>query len=302
MSTSSETGREVAVCGAQDEAIGSPSSLGQLAKLNNLPGQLLAGVCNLDITDQKTLKLYDSIRSAALEYRKEDLKARRYVQQVKIFAEDIVMAFEGLKSGKYTQQEVFQDFIEDMEDSQDALLKPLQEVTSALETVADKVFHLIKDSGFLAKEYQIESRRFEVMRDLAADTSKNDAVAKGMSSMSNLLGFTSGAASVVVAVFSVLSKAIASWGDYEHRKMKENEKLLTSLGDELSQVDRIMQSQQLLLQNLSDMIGQNMSKMQSKAEKRLTGSQSTTSLIVDKIIKAGERLRTMCSSFLMDKN
>ena len=54
-------------------------------------------------------------------------------------AKDIIMAFEGLKSGKYTQEEVFQDFIEDMEGSHDALLKPLQEVTSALETVADEV-------------------------------------------------------------------------------------------------------------------------------------------------------------------
>ena len=117
MSTSSETGREVAVCGSQDEAIGSQSSLRQLAQLNNLPGQLLTRVCNLNITDQKTLTLYDSIRSAALVYRKEDLKARRYVQQVNVFAEDIVMAFEGLKNGKYTQEEVFQDFIEDMEGS-----------------------------------------------------------------------------------------------------------------------------------------------------------------------------------------
>ena len=297
MSTSSET----AVCGAQDEAIGSPSSLGQLARLNNLPGQLLAGVCNLDITDQKTLTLYDSIRSAALVYRKEDLKARRYVQQVNVFAEDIVMAFEGLKSGKYTQQEVFQEYIEDMEDSQNALLKPLQEVTSALETVADKVFRLITDSGLLANEYQMASRRFEAMKDLAADTSKDDAVVQGMSSMWKLLGFASSGASVVVAVFSVLSKAIASWGDYEHRKMKENEKLLTSLGDELSKVEGIMRSQQLLLQNLSDMIGQNMSKMQSKGEKRLTSGQST-SLTVDKIIHAGERLGTMCTSFLTDKN
>ena len=301
MSTSSETRREVAVCGAQDEAIGSQSSPGQLAQLNNLPGQLLTRVCNLNITDQKTLTLYDSIRSAALVYRKEDLKARRYVQQVNVFAEDIVMAFEGLKSGKYTQQEVFQEYIEDMEDSQNALLKPLQEVTSALETVADKVFRLITDSGLLANEYQMASRRFEAMKDLAADTSKDDAVVQGMSSMWKLLGFASSGASVVVAVFSVLSKAIASWGDYEHRKMKENKKLLTSLGDELSKVEGIMRSQQLLLQNLSDMIGQNMSKMQSKGEKRLTSGQST-SLTVDKIIHAGERLGTMCTSFLTDKN
>ena len=119
--------------------------------------------------------------------------------------------------------------------------------------------------------------------------------------MWKLLGFASSGASVVIAVFSVLSKAIASWGDYEHRKMKENEKLLTSLGDELSQVDRIMQSQQLLLQNLSDMIGPYMSKMQSKAEQRLTSGQST-SLIVDKIIQASKRLGTMCTSFLADKN
>ena len=301
MSTNSETGREVAVCGSQDEAIGSQSSLRQLAQLNNLPGQLLTRVCNLNITDQKTLTLFDRIGCAALVYRKEDIKARRYVQQVNVFAEDIIMAFEGLKSEEYTQEEVFQDFIEDMEGSHDALLKPLQEVTSALETVADEVFHLITESGLLAKEYQMASRRFEAMKDLAADTSKDDAVVQGMSSMWKLLGFASSGASVVIAVFSVLSKAIASWGDYEHRKMKENEKLLTSLGDELSKVEGIMRSQQLLLQNLSDMIGQNMSKMQSKGEKRLTSGQST-SLTVDKIIHAGERLGTMCTSFLTDKN
>ena len=112
--------------------------------------------------------------------------------------------------------------------------------------------HRIRHS---CRQYQLAGRRFEALRDVTAIVSNDQGVASVLSSLPNLLGVASSGFSAAMAVFSVMSRAVATWSEIEQRNQRYNKELLIAFNNELSEVARIMQEQQSLLQSAYDIFG-----------------------------------------------
>ena len=261
------------------------------------PGKVLTRLGSLDITNPKILELYKNIESAAIKYRKEDIKAKKYVFSVKLFASDIIMGFEGVQSGKYSLEEVLDSLKQDMQDNQQNFVIPLKDVTGVLEIVVGDVRECMKESGVLASEYEQAGRQFELMRDATAELAKGQAAISTLDGIGKLLALTSGTVGAIVGVFGVLATAASTWGEAQRREMRKTEQLIRDLRDDLNAVSEIIDAQRLLLDKVCELAGPYVTGMQAKMEQQVTDGKPVA-FLQDRVLKAAKELERLCSEFL----